>query len=517
MSFHRRGHLDRRTFLQTTAAGALAAGLPLGSTARAAPQKGGALRMGKAHGQTTDTLDPGKWENGFTIALGHGVHGYMTQIAADGSVEPNLAESWEASDDAATWRFKLRKDVTYHSGKDLTPEDVITAINYHRGDSSTSAAGPLVASITEIKADGDTIVFDLDGGNADFPAILSDYHLAIPPSKDGENDWRSGDGCGPYRLADFQPGVSAAFERYDGDWSDERGFFDSIEMLSLVDLNARTTALISGDVDAIDRLDLKTVGLLARRPGITIQTVDGNQHYTFAMNCTNDPFTDNHVRLALKHAINREELVEKILFGYGAVGNDHPIGRGQQFYNDELAQTPYDPDKARFHLKEAGLDSLSVSLSASDAAFGGAVDAAVLFQNSAKAAGIDIEVVREPKDGYWSDVWMKKPFVAVYWAGRPVEDQMFSTAYKSGASWNDSYWSNERFDELLLKARAELDEAKRRDMYYEMQAIVNRDGGVIVPMFASYVFALSDKIQHGDMASNWDLDGERWMERWWFG
>ncbi len=190
-----------------------------------------------------------------------------------------------------------------------------------------------------------------------------------------------------------------------------------------------------------------------------MHSVAGNQHYTFAMSCNKEPFTDVNVRRALKYAVNREELVEKILFGYGSVGNDHPIGRGQRFYNSELAQTEYDPDKAKCYLKEAGLDSLSVDLSAADAAFAGAVDAAVLYQNSAKAAGIDVNVNRVPNDGYWSDVWMKKPFSAVYWGGRPVEDQMFTTAYATGAAWNDTFWSNDRFDELLVAARAELDDA----------------------------------------------------------
>jgi len=510
--------LNRRNFLQSSAAAGLIAGV-MPHPALAAPKRGGTMRMGKGHGQTTDTLDPATFENGFTIALTHGMNGYLTEVGADSSVRPQLAESWEASDDAATWRFKLRQGVTFHSGKPVTTEDVIVSINYHRGEESTSAAKPIVEAITDIRAEGDdTVVFALSGGNADFPFILTDYHLVIGPTKDGQLDWRSGDGCGAYKLIEFDPGVIARFEKYQDHWdADNRAWFDEVEMLALVDLNARTTALVSGDVDAIDKLDLKTVGLLGRKPGVTIESVAGNQHYTFAMDTRADPYSDVNVRLALKYAVNREELVEKILFGYGSVGNDHPIGRGQRFYNDELEQRSYDPDKARFHLKKAGRDSLSVNLSAADAAFPGAVDAAVLYQNSADAAGIDLKVVREPNDGYWSDVWMEKPWTAVYWGGRPVEDQMFSTAYKCGASWNDSFWCNERFDELLIKARAELDEAKRREMYYEMQRLVNEKGGVVIPMFASYVFALSEKVGHPDtFASNWDLDGERWMERWWF-
>jgi peptide/nickel transport system substrate-binding protein len=89
------------------------------------------------------------------------------------------------------------------------------------------------------------------------------------------------------------------------------------------------------------------------------------------------------------------------------------------------------------------MENLKVDLSTSEAAFVGATDAAVLYAEHARRAGIEINVVREAGDAYWDNVWMKKPFCASYWGGRPVEDQMFTTAYLSGASWNESFWSNE--------------------------------------------------------------------------
>lgn len=517
MSRIKTGLLDRRGFLGTAAAGALAATLPLGG-AIAAPRRGGHLRVGLGHGQTTDTLNPGTFANSFTTSLSFAIHGHLTEVASDGSLIPELAESWEASADAAEWRFKLRKGVAFHSGKPLTVADVVASINFHRGEGSTSAAGPLVAPIQKIATEGDdTVVFTLDGGNADFPFILSDYHLTICPAEGDSIDWKSGDGCGSYMLKNFNPGVSITYERNPNHWRDDAGWFDSVEVLALVDQNARTTALVSGDVDVVDRLDLKTVALLARKPDIEINSVAGNMHYTFAMDTRAAPYSDNHVRQALKYGVDRQELVDKILFGYGSIGNDHPIGQGQRFHNKQLAQTAYDPDKAKWHLQQAGMDSLDVALSAADAAFGGAVDAAVLYQSAAARAGINLKPVREPNDGYWSDVWMKKPFCAVYWSGRPVEDQMFATAYKCGADWNDSFWCNDRFDELLVKARSELDEAKRREMYYEMQALVSTEGGVVIPMFANYVFGNSARVAHPDrMGSNWDVDGMRFIERWWF-
>lgn len=510
--------INRRRFMQTTAAVGAAVTLPLGSTAKAARKKGGKLRVGVGHGSTTDSLDPGLAENGFVIPMLFSMHSYVTEVGTDGSVQPGVAESWEASADAATWTFTLRKGVTFHNGKSVTPEDVIVSINHHRGDDSTSAAKPLVASITDIRAEGsDKVVISLESGNADFPYTMTDYHMPVMPAKDGKADWASAIGCGPYVMGRFQPGIGAEMDRNPNYWRSDSAFFDAIEIIALVEFNARTTALISGEVDVIDKLDLKTVGLMARNQSLNIHSVAGTQHYTFAMSTDKAPYDDNNIRMALKHGINRQELVDKILFGYGSVGNDHPIGQGQRYFNKDLAQTTYDPDKSKWHLKQAGLDSISVELSAADAAFGGAVDAAVLFQNSAREGGIDLTPVREPNDGYWADVWMKKPFSAVYWGGRPVEDQMFSTAYQCGAAWNDSFWCNDRFEKLLVEGRAELEDSKRQAIYYEMQEIVSRQGGVIIPMFANYVFATSDKVLTSEtMASNWDMDGHRWADRWSF-
>ena len=105
-----------------------------------------------------------------------------------------------------------------------------------------------------------------------------------------------------------------------------------------------------------------------------------------------------------------------------------------------------------------------------------------------------------------------------YWGGRPTQDWMFSQAYAEGANWNDTYWSHERFNQLLLEGRGELDATKRAEIYREMQQLVRDEGGVVVWAFANYVYAMSDKVQHGpDVAANWELDGGRYVERWWFG
>ena len=139
----------------------------------------------------------------------------------------------------------------------------------------------------------------------------------------------------------------------------------------------------------------------------------------------------------------------------------------------------------------------------------------MLYQEQAKRAGIDIEVVRAPNDGYWSNVWLKEPFCACYWGGYATEDTMFSTGYAPGAAWNDTHWDDERFNKLLVEARAELDAAKRAEMYATMQQMLRDEGGAIVPMFANAVMARSEKVAHGRLSNSSSFDGRRIIERWW--
>jgi peptide/nickel transport system substrate-binding protein len=163
-----------------------------------------------------------------------------------------------------------------------------------------------------------------------------------------------------------------------------------------------------------------------------------------------------------------------------------------------------------------GMQHHTFNLHTAEIAFQGANDVASWYREHAKKAGINIKVVQEPNDGYWSNVWMKKEFVMCYWNGRPTEDLMFSVAYAADAPWNDAYWENERFNKLLIQARAELDENKRTIMYAQMQQICKDEGGTIIPMFAQIVEASSAEIAHGPISAHMESDGQRNAERWWF-
>ncbi|WP_259779546.1 ABC transporter substrate-binding protein [Aestuariispira ectoiniformans] len=511
--------INRRQLLAGTAAASLALGTGLGFAPKAQaaePKKGGHFRLALSGGATADSMDPATYAAGPVVFAALAICNNLTEVDENGNAIPELAESWEASGDAKTWTFKLRQGIKFHNGKVMTSEDVIASFNHHRGKDSKSGAKSLLAGIKDIRADGDSaVVFELAEGNADFPFVPADYHLEIFPSADGKIDWKSGIGTGGYMLESFEPGVRTVLKRNPDYWKQGRANFDTVEILTINDPAARVSALMTGGVDAVNSLDLKTVHLLKRNKNIVVEEVTGTSHYTLPMFADTAPFNDNNVRMALKHAIDREQLVETILRGHGRPGNDSPITPANRYFNTDLPQRAYDADKAKYYLKQAGMSDLKVDLHTSDAAFSGAVDTAVLFRESAAKAGIDINVVREPADGYWSNVWLKKAFCMSYWNGRPTEDWMFSLVYAGGADWNDGHWNNERFNKLLVEARAELDEAKRKAMYFEMQELVYNDGSTIIPMYANYVDGRSAKIARGNLASNRFLDGWKCIERWW--
>jgi peptide/nickel transport system substrate-binding protein len=244
---------------------------------------------------------------------------------------------------------------------------------------------------------------------------------------------------------------------------------------------------------------------------------------TFAFNVTSEDlekrkvFGDLKFRQAMSVAMNRDEIIEKISFGAATKGNDFHLSPVQPYWPDDIPQREYDPDQARSLLKQAGHEGLSVNLSVADSVYTGAVDMAVLYAEQAKAAGININVVREPNDGYYSDVWLKKPFSVVSWGARPTPDVMFTLAYKNDAAWNESRWQNERFNELLLEAKGELDQDLRAEMYREMSMLMRDDGGTLIPFFNNWVYARGKGVErHEEVAASWSCDGARAASRWWF-
>ncbi len=492
------GKVSRRHFMGRAAALGVTAGVANSmlatATAAQTPVKGGFLRAGMQGGESTNSLDPALAASEVPFTVNNMWGETLVNVDAGGNIDFRVAQEMSSSPDAKTWTFKIRSGVEFHNGATLTAEDVVATLTRHTDENSQSGALGIVQGIESMSANGDTVTIDLHTPNADFPYLVADYHLMIQPGGGVDNP-SAGIGSGAYMVEVNEAGVRHGFKKNPNYWDSNIGHADEVEIIVINDNTARVAALQSGQVNMINRLDPKIIDLLKRDPNVQIKNVSGRGHYVFIMHCTAAPFDNNDLRMALKYAINRQEMVDKVLGGYGGVGNDFPINAAYPLFDDTIEQREFDPDKAAFHYKASGHDGSPIVLRTAGAAFPGAVEAAQLYQQSAAAAGIPLEVKREPDDGYWSDVWNVQPFCASYWGGRPVQDQMYSTAYLSTAEWNDTKFHNDQFDNLLLAARAELDLTVRKQMYSDMAHILRDEGGLILPMFNDFVDAIGNNVQ----------------------
>jgi len=493
----RRGRMTRREFVGRASAMGITAGLASALYSRTAlaqeAKKGGVIRVGMSGGESTNSLDPALAASEVPFQINMTWGEMLVDVNPDGTIDHRIAEEISSSPDASEWKFKIRKGVEYHGGGTVTAEDVVATLKRHTDEKAQSGALGIVQGISEMKAEGDMVTLKLSAPNADLPYLMGDYHLIIQPGG-GVHNPAAGNGAGPYQVVVNEPGVRHTFKKFANYFDSSIGHADEVEILVINDNTARTAALQSGQVHIINRVDPKIVELLKGAPGIQIRAAAGRGHYVFIMHCDKAPFDNNDLRMALKYAINRQEMVDKILGGLGSIGNDFPINAAYPLFDNSIEQRPFDPAKAAEHYKKSGHDGSPIVLRTAPGAFPGAVDAANLFAASAQAAGIPLEVKLEPDDGYWSNVWNVEPFCASYWGGRPVQDQMYTTAYLSTADWNDTKFKNAKFDELLLAARGELDEAKRKGMYSEMAHILRDEGGLILPMFNDFVSGVSETV-----------------------
>ncbi|MEI9425588.1 membrane dipeptidase [Mesorhizobium sp. Cs1299R1N1] len=283
-------------------------------------------------------------------------------------------------------------------------------------------------------------------------------NAALIAQPEGE-DPAKGIGTGPFILDSAQPGVRYNFKRNPKYFRPERPLFDELEILVINDDMARVSSLLAGSTHFASELTPNIVGRLKSSPSIKIDVAGTTTFNYFVMQTNKAPFDNPDLRLALKYAVDRNLILKTTQAGYGTIGNDNPINSIYPLYS-ELPQHTYDPDKASFYYKKSG-HSGAIDLYVSESVFPGAVNAAELFQQSAAKAGITINPKRVPTDGYWSDIWMKKPFCASYFGSLATEDQAFTQPFASDSPWNDGNWYRPAFDRLLVQARSELDVEKR--------------------------------------------------------
>jgi len=487
----------RRDILAMLAAGGMQAALAGGLATSAmsvhaqTPKRGGRIRVSGATAAATDTLDPAKQSNQTDYSRCNMLYNGLTSLDGGLTPQPALAESFNTKD-AKTWVFTLRKGVTFHDGKALTPADVVYSISRHKDPATASKAKVLADQIESVKATGpNEVTVVLTAPNADLPVILGTFHFHIV--KEGTTDFAAGIGTGPYKLKEFKPGVRSVVVRNDNYWKPGKPYLDEIEFVGISDESARVNALLSGGMDLVGSVNPRSLARITGTPGFAVFKTQSGQYSDLIMRKDVGPGAHPDFVLAMKYLFDREQMKKTIALDQAVVGNDQPIDPTNRFHFAGLPQRPFDPEKAKFHLKKSGVTG-AVPVVASPAALY-SVEMALVMQQTAKGIGLELDVKRMPADGYWSNHWLNSPVGFGNVNPRPSADILLTQFFKSDAQWNESRWKNEKFDQLLVAARGETDLARRKQMYADLQTMIHEQAGIGIPLFLSSLDAHTTRLK----------------------
>ncbi|MFT5220366.1 MAG: peptide/nickel transport system substrate-binding protein [Gammaproteobacteria bacterium] len=450
----------------------------------------------------SSSLDP--ISKGRVFQITEKIMNRLVRPGLDGKPQADLATSWSANTDATVWTLKLRSGVKFHDGSTFDAADVIYSLGRVLDPESGSPARSAVKMIDKVEAiDSMTIKISLSTPFADMPLQLMDYRLRMLPKGSGDSIATTGIGTGPFKVEKFDAEGTTVLVANMDYWEGPPGV-ERMEVIGISDGQARLQALLGGQIDMERGITGQQMVMLKGSAKFNVQEIPTGNWRGFVFRTDVEPFTDKRVRKAVRLAADREALVELVLGGGGIVACDTPVEPNDQ-YRANLS-CPQDIKMAKKLLAEAGYpDGIDVDIHVATLEPSWPTLAEAYQQQAAKA-GIRVNIVQVPTDGYWKEAWMKKDVAATRWNERPA-DQALHEIYLSTAKWNESYFKDASFDELLASARRELDFNKRKALYVKAQEHLWENAGTFIPYTVTKVVGTTSRVKNLDAVKN---DAVRW-------
>ncbi len=424
----------------------------------------------------------------------------------DGGIGPELATSWTANADATEWTLTLQPGVTFHDGSAFDAADVAYSLGRIEDPTLESPVSAVLGIIDRVEViDPLTVRILLDAPHAGLPLLLLDYRVRMIPEGAGPTIEDNPVGTGPFSVESYDPEGTTTLVAFDGYW-EGRPLLDRVVFTAIPDSEARHQAMLSGQLD-LNSVTLDQVPAFEDNPAFQLQSFPAGGWFGIVFRTDTPPFDDPRVRRALRIAVDRSAMMTLMVGADGGVvGCDTPV-RADDPFRADLSCLP-DNEGARALLAEAGYpDGIDIELFTSDLE-PGMVRFAEVYQAQVAPAGIRVSLTLAPADGYWDDVWMVEPALVTSWGERPA-DQILNEAFRTGASWNETYWSNPEFDALLDMARSTIDPATARDLYAQAQALLFADGGAFIPYLEDGRRVLSARVsgipERGEDDIRWHL------------
>ncbi len=456
---------------------------------------GGTLRVAI---DTTTALDPTFLTTSGDNQAASMWNDYLVFCDEDGRPDPerSLAESWDYDEAEKTWTFKLRENVLFHDGKQMTSRDIKYTFDRLRDPDVGAKTVDLFSNIVDITTPDDyTVVFELKDTNPEFLLDLADRGIVDADNTDLKTN---ANGVGAFMVESFSPEDRVVLTRNPNYWrNDAEGnplpYLDGLELIVIPDKASAMDALRGGQVDFVYEPPAESLEIFETEPDLVLYTKPSATHYPIRMRADVAPFDDVRVRQALKLGTDRQGILDAVFEGFGVIGMDTPISPAYGDYYLDASEPEYNVEKAKELLAEAGYaDGLKVTIHSPEVRPNSAI--AVIWKEQMKEIGVDVDIQLVPGDIYYVN-WLDYDLGITDWGSRTHPGIFLQQAYITGALWNETHWSDSELDDIAAQIAVEMDFDKRVELYHRAQEIFMERGPIIVPAFKHSAWAAGKDVK----------------------
>ena len=505
----------RPSILAAGALRGLGAGLLAALVLMSAPPLAQAQSLGTVTIAThldVDTLDPTQNINTHQRWVYRHIFDPLITLSADGKVMPAAAERWQQID-PLTWRFHLRKGVKFHNGEPLTAEAVKLTVELMQ--KTTSQARSYYSKFKEVKVIDDlTVDLITEKPFANTLILVADYLLPVPPKYFAEVGAdglaRRPIGTGAYKFVSWRRGDRVTLEA-NRDWWNGKPKADRVVFWPIPEPGTRVAALLNGEAQLIANVPQIQVDRVKGSSAARIEAAEAGALPIWAgFVVDREGLRDKRVRQAINYAVNKQAIVDRLLQGYGrAMGQ--PCSAQTSCYDSALAPYPYDPEKARALLKEAGVTNLTLKLHFPTGVVPNGPELSQAIAADLAKVGIKTELLQDEWKVFAGKLFDFKKnqadlgdvFLMYYKAG-PTIELVLSTVLVSGRNWNWTHYSNPKVDSAWDQAESTVDVAKRTALFKEMAAIVRDEAPWLFLYEPLPLYGVSNKI-------NWKVRSDEFI------
>lgn len=435
--------------------------------------------------------DPALISSDSEVFVANAVYDYLIDVDSKSNLIPRLAESWTVSEDGLAYTFSLAEGVTFHDGSPFSAQDVVWTFDRLRDPELGFPTSSLYSNIVSVEAvEPSSVVFTLEQPNPFFLYDLSDNHSLI--IKNGTQDASDFNGTGPYRVASYSPEDRIVLEANPDYFIADQPHLEHVEIIFFPDDIAMANALRGGQVDLVMRMSTSIFESLQSEAGLDTFVIPTNGFDLVRLRSDREPGNNPDVIQAFKLATDREAIFELVQQGYGAAGNDSPIGPLYSTYHDpDIVLPARDVEAAKALLAGAGYpEGIELTLHVPDS--GSRPDLAAVLQQQWAEANIFVDISVEPESVYYGENgWLDVDLGITGWGSRPYPQYYLDVMLVSGAAWNESHFADPEFDELARIAGTTLDEEERIQAYSQIQQLLADRGPVLIPYYFAQFGAIN--------------------------